>query len=67
MLKYSSSEKKLVAFKNCFLSTLFGQKLGQYEPRSTSSLIFFLEITKGDQKLPITFYFIKILWVLTEL
>ena len=53
--------------KNCSSRTLFGQKLGQHGPHPTWSSNFFLKITKGDHKLSRTFYFIQILYVLTEL
>ena len=46
--------------KNYSFRTLFGQKLGQHGPHPKSNLILFLELTKGDHKLPRTFYFIKI-------
>ena len=60
MLYFLKKKKNAKTFTNCLFRTLLGQKLGQQRPCPKSSSIFVLEITKGDHKLSVTLYFIKI-------
>ena len=68
MWQSRSSEKKLVKpLKNCFFGPNFHKK-GVIMGHAQNGKRFFLtEITKADHQLSESFYFIKMLYVLTEL
>ena len=68
MLKSSSSEKKLVKpLKNCFFGPNLHRKGVIMDHAQDEKKFFLVEITKTDHQLSESFYFIKILYVLTEL
>ena len=62
MLQSSSSEKSWQNLLKIVFWAQFAQKRGYYGPDPKwENIFFFLEITKVDHHLLVTFYFIKIL------
>ena len=65
-----SSDKKLVkSLKNCIFLCQFAQIKGSLwtTPKIKSNFFFLTDITKADDQLSETYYFIKLSYVLTEL